>query len=77
MDTQTTSDAKIAKVFGLNGDNWMRHANPVSVWTRFAVLRSSPRASRTSPTRAWFIDRMVLLFEDLKATHPVYASWEY
>jgi hypothetical protein len=25
-------------MFGLEGDNWMRHANPVSVWTRFSVL---------------------------------------
>ena len=28
----------VNKLFGLEGDNWMRHANPVSVWTRFAVL---------------------------------------
>jgi hypothetical protein len=28
----------VTKLFGLTGDNWMRHANPVSVWTRFAVL---------------------------------------
>jgi hypothetical protein len=28
----------VTKLFGLAGDNWMRHANPVSVWTRFAVL---------------------------------------
>ena len=33
-----TTDARIAKRFGLDGENWMRHANPVSVWTRFAVL---------------------------------------
>ena len=28
----------VNKLFGLEGDKWMRHANPVSVWTRFAVL---------------------------------------
>ena len=28
----------ISSAFGLKGDNWMRHSNPVSVWTRFAVL---------------------------------------
>jgi hypothetical protein len=28
----------VTKLFGLEGDAWMRHANPVSVWTRFAVL---------------------------------------
>jgi hypothetical protein len=33
-----TRDGKIAKLFGLDGENWMRHANPVSVWTRFTVL---------------------------------------
>jgi len=28
----------IAKTFNLQGDNWMKHANPWSVWTRFATL---------------------------------------
>lgn len=28
----------MAKFFGLEGERWMRHANPVSVWTRFTVL---------------------------------------
>ena len=28
----------VNKLFGLEGDKWMRHSNPVSVWTRFAVL---------------------------------------
>ena len=27
--------------------------------------------------KAWFIDRMVLLFEDMKARDPEYAGWEY
>jgi hypothetical protein len=33
-----SAEARIAAAFGLRGENWMRHANPVSVWTRFAVL---------------------------------------
>ncbi len=33
-----TTDARLARLFGLRGDTWLRHANPVSVWTRFAVL---------------------------------------
>jgi len=33
-----TRETKIARAFGLDGEGWMRHANPVSVWTRFAVL---------------------------------------
>jgi hypothetical protein len=36
--TKVTGEQKVAKVFGLTGDNWGRHANPVSVATRFAVL---------------------------------------
>ena len=33
-----TSERRVASLFGLKGDSWMRHANPGSVWTRFAVL---------------------------------------
>lgn len=33
-----TLERKIAKLFNLNDENWMRHANPVSVWTRYSVL---------------------------------------
>ena len=36
--SQQTSERRVAKAFGLEGDKWMRHANPTSVWTRFAVL---------------------------------------
>jgi hypothetical protein len=35
--SQQTSERRVAKLFGLEGDKWMRHANPTSVWTRFAV----------------------------------------
>ena len=34
----STGDRKLAKAFGLQGEGWMRHANPASVWTRFTVL---------------------------------------
>jgi hypothetical protein len=27
--------------------------------------------------KAWFIDRMVLLFEDMKTRDPEYAGWDY
>jgi hypothetical protein len=30
----------------------------------------------TQSAKAWFIDRMVLLFEDMKARDPTYAAWE-
>lgn len=31
-------ERKIAGLFRLTDDNWMRHANPWSVWTRYTVL---------------------------------------
>jgi hypothetical protein len=36
--TKVTSETRVAKLFGLEGESWARHANPVSVGTRFAVL---------------------------------------
>lgn len=33
-----TFEKKIAKVFNLTDEAWMRHANPWSVYTRFSVL---------------------------------------
>jgi len=33
-----TVERKISKLFKLTDDNWMKHANPWSVWTRYSVL---------------------------------------
>lgn len=33
-----TVERKIAKAFLLTDENWMKHANPWSVWTRYSVL---------------------------------------
>jgi hypothetical protein len=33
-----TLERNIAKLFKLTDENWMRHANPWSVWTRYSVL---------------------------------------
>ncbi len=33
-----TLERKVAKVFNLTDENWMKHANPWSVWTRYSVL---------------------------------------
>ena len=171
---KVTTDTKLARLFGLKGEAWMRHANPVSGWTRFAVLPllavaiwsrdwigwwslvpialslvfmvvnpllfPKPASTRNWASKgvfgeriwadrnkvdlpaqfkgsqvpnvtyafqvvgmavlayglveldllatvaglvivqcakAWFIDRMVLLFEDMKTRNPEYASWEY
>jgi len=27
--------------------------------------------------KAWYLDRQVLLFMDMKGRHPQYASWDY
>jgi Family of unknown function (DUF6653) len=27
--------------------------------------------------KAWYLDRMMLLFEDMKTRNPEYAAWEY
>ncbi|MEV6636576.1 DUF6653 family protein [Actinoplanes sp. NPDC051470] len=172
--TNQTSEKRVARAFGLTGDNWMRHANAVSVWTRFAVLPligvavwsrdwigwwslvpialslifmminpllfSPPKSTRNWASKAvfgervwadrndidlpakyrasrapavqytaqtvglivmiyglvqldvvaavsgllviqiakiWFLDRMVLMFEEMKTGNPEYASWEY
>jgi hypothetical protein len=172
--TSATTERRIARLFGLKGDSWLRHANPLSVWTRFAVLPllalaiwsrdwigwwslaavalalvfmvvnpllfPPPRSTRnwaskgvfgervwsdrdtvdiprqfrdsrvpaatyvfqtaglaimayglveldllavvsgtliTQVAKAWFIDRMVLLYEDMKARNPEYAAWEH
>jgi len=169
-----TSEHRVAKLFGLEGDTWMRHSNPLSVWTRFAVLPllilsiwsrawigwwclvpvalslifmvvntllfPVPRSTRNwvskgvfgeriwadrnrvalpaqfassrvpvvapafqvvglavlvwglidldllvtvagmlivQVAKAWYIDRMVLLFDDMKTRRPEYAAWEY
>src|SRR6478672_2795060 len=105
-----TMEQRIARLFGLTGDKWMRHANPLSVWTRFAVVPLIALAiwSRawigwyslipialaltwivfdplstiagvlvTSLGKLWYIDRMVLLFEDVKHRNAEYAKWEY
>jgi len=31
-------EKQIAQVFNLKGDKWLKHANPWSIWTRFATL---------------------------------------
>lgn len=33
-----TLERKIANIFNLSDENWMKHANPISVWTRYSVL---------------------------------------
>jgi hypothetical protein len=33
-----TIERKIAQIFNLSDENWMKHANPWSVWTRYSVL---------------------------------------
>ncbi|GAA4865214.1 DUF6653 family protein [Actinomycetospora straminea] len=44
------ADGRVARLFGLRGDRWLRHANPWSVWTRFAVL---PLLAIAAWSRVW------------------------
>ena len=48
---------KIGGLFGLKGENWMRHANPASVWTRFAVL---PLLAGSIWSRRWLGRRSLI-----------------
>jgi hypothetical protein len=48
---------KIAGAFGLKGENWMRHANPASVWTRFGVL---PLLAGSIWSRKWIGRRCLI-----------------
>ena len=43
-------EKKIAKAFHLTDENWMRHANPISVWSRYSVL---PIIVLTLCSRVW------------------------
>ena len=31
----------------------------------------------TQLAKGWYLDRMVLLFDEMKGRNPEYASWEY
>lgn len=33
-----SNESVMANFFGLNGDSWLRHANPASVWSRYVIL---------------------------------------
>lgn len=33
-----TLEKKISGIFGLKCDDWLKHANPISVWSRFPIL---------------------------------------
>jgi len=33
-----TLERKISKLFNLTNENWLKHSNPWSVWTRYSVL---------------------------------------
>lgn len=43
-------EKRISRFFGLKDDEWLRHANPVSVWTRFIIL---PFLSLSIWSRVW------------------------
>lgn len=58
-----TLERRLAKLFRLNDESWMRHANPVSVWTRYTVLPVIVLAiwSRTWIGHWWLLPGVVSL----------------
>jgi hypothetical protein len=48
---------KVSDAFGLKDENWMRHSNPASVWTRFSVL---PLLVASIWSRKWIGRRFVV-----------------
>lgn len=52
--TATTNEQRVAQLFGLRGDAWMRHANPRSVWTRFSCLSLIALAVWSRTWIGWF-----------------------
>jgi peptidoglycan/xylan/chitin deacetylase (PgdA/CDA1 family) len=48
---------KLGHAFGLEGENWMRHSNPASVWTRFGVL---PLLAGSIWSRKWIGRRCLI-----------------
>lgn len=51
---RSTTEARIAHLFGLHGDTWMRHANPWSVGTRFSCLSLLAIACWSRTWISWF-----------------------
>src|SRR5690606_28585339 len=43
-------EKNISKIFGIKNDEWLQHANPLSVWTRFVTL---PFLSLALWSRVW------------------------
>jgi hypothetical protein len=56
-----TSEQRVARLFGLEGENWMRHANALSVWTRFAVLPMLAVAVWSRDWIGWWSVALVVL----------------
>ena len=44
---------------------------------RYDLLAAVTGTVLCQTAKLWYLDRMVLLFEDMKARRPEYAAWEY
>jgi hypothetical protein len=51
---EAAARGRVARLFGLKGDAWMRHANPLSVWTRFSCLSLIALAIWSREWLGWF-----------------------
>jgi Family of unknown function (DUF6653) len=63
----------VTRLFGLEGGTWMRHANPVSVWTRFAVL---PLLALAVWSREW-TDRAKVEISAQFRSRVANAGWDH
>lgn len=54
-------EKNISKVFGLKDDEWLKHSNPISVWTRFMVLPILVLAIWSRVWIGWFSLILILL----------------
>jgi hypothetical protein len=74
--TATTIKSKpsVAKVFGLEGESWMRHANAVSVWTRFLALPMLAVSFWSRDWIGWFSLIPIALSLVWMAINPIFFS---
>lgn len=55
-----TFEKRLSKLFQLDDTTWMRHANPLSVWTRYSVLPFIILACWSRETLGWWSALLVM-----------------
>ncbi|WP_102794988.1 DUF6653 family protein [Bowmanella denitrificans] len=77
-----TLERKLAKIFMLDDDGWERHANPLSVWTRYSVLPIFAFAGFLREWNVWMCGALIVIalawtfFNPILFSKPKnYSSW--